>query len=115
MPVTINLTDTLAEKLQVRAGMQQISLEKLAVNILNKALEPADEDCPTPEEVVARIKATPPNPANIRPATGSLAEALQNAPDFPEFDLEAWEKEWAVVEREMKAVTRANDIAEGRG
>ncbi len=115
MPVTINLTDTLAEKLQVRAGMQQISLEKLAVNILNKALEPADEDYPTPEEVVARIKATPPNPANIRPGTGSLAEALQNAPDFPEFDLEAWEKEWAVVEREMKAVTRANDIAEGRG
>jgi len=36
--------------------------------------------------LVERIKATPPNPATIRPATGSLAEALQNAPEDPDFD-----------------------------
>jgi hypothetical protein len=48
-----------------------------------------------------------------RPATGLLAEALKNAPHDPDFDLETWTKEWAAVEAEIKAITRANDIAEG--
>ena len=65
--------------------------------------------------LVERIKATPPNPATIRPATGSLAEALQNAPENPDFDLETWTRQWDAVEAEMKAIDRANDIAEGRG
>ena len=39
----------------------------------------------------------------------------QNAPDDPDFDLESWRQQWAAVEAEMKAITRANDMAEGRG
>ncbi len=62
-----------------------------------------------------RIKATPPNPAAIRPAAGSLAEALQNAPEDPDFDLETWTRQWDAIEAEMKAIDRADDIAEGRG
>ncbi len=62
--------------------------------------------------LVEQIKAEPPNPAAIRPATGSLAEALQNAPEDPDFDLETWTRQWAAVEAEMKAIDRANDIAE---
>jgi len=65
--------------------------------------------------LVERIKATPPNPATIRPATGSLAEALQDAPEDPDFDLETWTRQWDAIEAEMKAIDRANDIAEGRG
>ena len=65
--------------------------------------------------LVERIKATPPNPAAIRPATGSLAEALQNAPQDPDFDLETWTQQWNAIEAEMKAIDRADDIAEGRG
>ncbi len=38
---------------------------------------------------------------------GSILE--ENA----EFDLDAWQNEWATIENEMKAVTRANEIAEG--
>jgi len=64
--------------------------------------------------LVERIKATPPNPAAIRPATGSLAEALQNAPEDPDFDLETWTRQWAAIEAEIKAIDRADDIAEGR-
>lgn len=64
--------------------------------------------------LVERIKATPPNPAAIRPASGSLAEALQNAPEDPDFDLETWTRQWEAVEAEMKAIDRADDIAEGR-
>ncbi|MCQ3973382.1 MAG: hypothetical protein DPW09_08065 [Anaerolineae bacterium] len=65
--------------------------------------------------LVERIKATPPNPAAIHPATGSLAEALQNSPGDPDFDLETWTRQWAAIEAEMKAIDRADDIAEGRG
>ena len=65
--------------------------------------------------LVERIKATPPNPAAIHPATASLAELLQNAPEDPVFDLETWTRQWDVIEAEMKAIDRADDIAEGRG
>jgi len=73
-----------------------------------------DDDGPTLEEVMAKIKATPPNPAAIHHATGSLAEYLAktNLID-PDFDVEAWNRDWARVEAEMKARDRANDIAEG--
>lgn len=114
MPVTITLTDPLAEQLSVRAKKQDLQVEEFVFNILNNALILTNRDVLNPEEVVAKIKATTPDLKNIHPATDSLLEALRNAPDYPEFDLESWEKEWADVEREMKAVTRANDIAEGR-
>jgi prevent-host-death family protein len=65
--------------------------------------------------LVEWIKATPPNPAAIRPATGLLAEALQNAPKDPNFDLEIWTRQWEAIEAEMKAIDRTNDIIEGRG
>ncbi len=64
--------------------------------------------------LVERIKATSPNPAAIRPTTGSLAEELQNTVEDPDFDLETWTRQWDAIEAEMKAIDRANDIAEGR-
>ncbi len=65
--------------------------------------------------LVERIKATPPNPDNIHPATASLADLLQDAPEDPDFDLETWTQQWNAVEAEIKAIDRADDIAEGRG
>jgi hypothetical protein len=58
-------------------------------DLLSNALADESEDYPTLEEVVARIRATPPNPANIHPATESLADLLLNAPEDPDFDLES--------------------------
>ncbi len=75
----------------------------------------ADDAWPTLAEVVAEIRALPPNPAAIRPATGSLAEALANSPHDPDFNLATWQRAWAKIEAEMKAINRANEIAEGRG
>ncbi len=37
------------------------------------------------------------------------------APADPGFDLESWKRQWSVVEAELKALTRANDVAESRG
>ena len=65
--------------------------------------------------LVERIKATPPNPAAIHPATASLAELLQDASEDPDFDLESWTRQWAAIEAEIKAIDRADDIAEERG
>lgn len=62
------------------------------------------------EDLVARIKATPPNPNAIRPATGSLAEYLSQSiaaeSADEEFDEEEWQRNWDAIEREMKAVTK---------
>ena len=65
--------------------------------------------------MVERIKATPPNPAAIHPATDSLADLLRDAPQDPNFDLETWTRQWNAIEAEMQAIDRADDIAEGRG
>ena len=72
-----------------------------------------DDGVPTVAEVVARIQATPPNPAMITLSQGDLAEALRNGPTDPDFDLKTWEQEWAAAESEMKCINLLNDIDEG--
>lgn len=114
MSLSITLPDSLTAELQSRAQRQQLSVEDLAIRLLGDAVAQSKEPYAAPEEVVARIRATPPNSANIRPATGSLAEALENAPEDVEFDLQTWTREWNAVEAEMKAVSGANAAAEGR-
>lgn len=115
MPITITLPAELEENLQAKAEAQQRPLDELIVDILASAVEAeADEEWPSLEEVVAEIKALPPNPAAIRPATASLADLLENAPEDPDFDLETWTQQWNAIEAEMKARDRADDIAEGR-
>ena len=100
-------------QLEQEAGAQHRSLEETAIRILRDALGRTSAS-PTAEDVVARIKATSPNPHGLRPARASLAAVLRAAPDDSNFDLARWNQEWAAVEDEMKAVTRANDAAEGR-
>lgn len=113
MALTLTIPDELVEQLQQTAKEQQLSVEDIIVQILRDAL-PHNDYFPTPEQVVAKIKALPKNPMNPLPPQGSLAEYLRNSPTDPNFDLDAWNKEWKAVEAEMKAMTPANDIAEGR-
>jgi hypothetical protein len=113
MAITITLDDDLVAGLENKAKKQQLSVEQFAIGILSEAVEEPESE--TLEEIVARIRATPPNPSMIRPATGNLADLLIASPDDPCFDLESWERQWSVVEAELKAITRANHIAEGRG
>jgi hypothetical protein len=114
MSVTITLPDEIANPLQVQAEAKQVSLDELVTDLLTTVLstEPEEDEL---EALVARIKATPPNPTSIRPATGSLIEALKNSPEDPDFDLETWNREWAKIEAELKAINHADDIVEGRG
>lgn len=118
MTITLTLPQALAEKLASSAKSRRQSVEDLAFTILDESLDQSDTQREL-EELVARIKALPPNPNAIRPATGSLAEYLAQsiAAEDPneEFDQEEWQQNWDAIEAEMKAVTRANDLAEGRG
>jgi len=136
MTLTITLPEKIAEQLQRKAKERHLSATAVAIDLLENALDEqtnfhpalvngkilvtetddgAEEDFPTPEEVVAKIKALgPSNPRNIRLAQGSLAEVLCSIPSDPDFDFEEWNRQWAEIEAEMKAINRANDIAEGR-
>ncbi len=113
MAITITLDDDLVAGLENKAKKQQLSVEQFALSILTEAVEEAESV--TPREAVTRIQAIAPNPAQVRPATANLAEALRAAPGDPCFDLESWNRQWSVVEAELKAITRANDVAERRG
>jgi hypothetical protein len=115
MSITITLPADVEKGLQAKAEAQQVSVDELIVDILTQVVETEPDDFfPSLEEVVAEIKATPPNPACVHPPTASLADLLREAPTDPDFDLETWQREWNRIEAEMKAITRANDIAEGR-
>jgi hypothetical protein len=113
MPITITLEDGLLTELADRAKKQQLSVEQLVIRILTEAM--AASDRVTLREAVARVQVTPPNLTQVRPATADLGDLLRAAPGDPCFDLESWKRQWSDVEAEMKAITRANDIAEGRG
>lgn len=112
MTITIELAESVLAGLKQEAVRQHVTVEELAGKILETAVEESSAE--SLEDLVARIKATPPDPAMTRPAKGDLAEALMASQDDPEFDLEEWKRNWAAVEREMAEVTRRDDIAEGR-
>ncbi|EFO82004.1 hypothetical protein OSCT_0153 [Oscillochloris trichoides DG-6] len=123
MTTTITLPEPLATQLQHRAAVVHRSVEALAIEYIaerltedvaqqsEQVLMPTDDDADL-LALVARIKALPPNPANIIPAKGNLAEVLakmaHGKPDQELLDaLDA-------AECEINAINRADDIAEGR-
>ena len=113
MSITITMPDEMGVQLQRKAKRERLSVEEWVIKLLGRVLQ-TDDTFPSLEEVVAQIQAAPPNPHSLRPASGSLVDALRDSPNDPDFDLDVWNQEWATVEAEMKAITRANTIAEGR-
>jgi plasmid stability protein len=112
MAITIKLDDDLIAGLANRAKKQRVSVEQLAISILTEAAR--ESEFVTPEEVVARTQATAPSAPQIRSATANLADVLNSATGDPCFELESWSRQWSSVEADLKAITRANDVAEDR-
>lgn len=113
MPLTITLPDELAIKLQAQADVQQRRIDDVAVSILDSVLESEQHDSEL-EALVLRMQSRPSDPSSIHPATQELAELLANVEHEEPIDVEAWKKDWAKAEAELKAITHANDVAEGR-
>lgn len=114
MNLTITLPEPLTLALKQRAAQEHKPPVDLALKLLADALE-EEEDFPTLEEIVAQIKATPPDPSAIHPPQESLLQLLLDSPPDPNFNLQEWEQEWGHVEAEMKAISRANALAEELG
>ncbi len=124
MTITITLPDYLTAQLQRRAADEHRSVEALALTYIETGLmQTAPPPSGTSKEelahdpeilaLVARIKATPRNPVRVIPSQQKLAELLAvmvvGEPDQTLLDaLDA-------AEAELRAINRADDIAEGRG
>jgi hypothetical protein len=71
----------------------------------------------TLEELIAQIKALPPNPQSIhspdKPVEQLLAELDANPPSEALFSYEEWQQLWQEFEAEQKAFEHENDVAEG--
>ena len=82
---------------------------KKACDALTKQLgDSIDAGCPlSDEEIVALIKAIPPNPAMIRRRKPKPTESLlyPGERDMP-FDEEAWYREWSQIEAEINRLSR---------
>jgi hypothetical protein len=116
MTTTITLPDRLADQLQQRADAQQRSVESLVIAYVEAGLTDAtEEEEDSLEALVARIKAMPRNPMNPRPAQGNLAETLRALEAMEDdVDIEAESAAFRAAEEELRALDRADDIAEGR-
>ena len=129
MEITFTLPESMVVKLEQQADQLNVSLDDLAWKFFSYGLiaesalatpTPSGDlgDLPSLEEVVARIKATPPSPNAVVPPTKTLAEVVAywtaNPPDEADLAPEKWDRLWASFEEELKALDRADDLAEGR-
>jgi len=102
-----------ARKLQKGAPVRVILLVEEKVNgEVEESEMPAD--LPSLEEIVAKIQRMGPNPNNITPASGLLAEKLAHPLTEPDstFDLEVWTRDWDYIEAHMKTQSLAHEEAE---
>ncbi|MBP6823099.1 MAG: hypothetical protein KA368_16235 [Acidobacteria bacterium] len=125
MEITLSLPDVLAAKLKSKAQTRKRPAEEVAVELIDEALAVGTNETEffsqALDETIARIKSLPPNPANQfnweakrKGLAEYLAASIAAKDPNEKFDEEEWQRNWGAVEAEMKAITRANDIAEGQ-
>lgn len=128
MSITITLSESLTEILEQRAKRLHLPMEKLAAKLISDALiaEVAtlleqnwqEEEYPTLEEIVATIKALPPNPNNIERGAkvGDLEylDYLLANPPQDTITIEEWERLWPMVEHELRTLDPAYSPADNK-
>lgn len=138
MQITLTLPDNLVSRLISQAKAINLTLNEFLLKTLqNSALTPAKSQTSGVEnnfeselsdsatvsatssihfeedslaDVVKRIKARPPNPANIHRATKTVDELVkdldENPSEISEFSPVEWEQMWAEFEYDMKLLAR---------
>lgn len=133
MQITLTLPASVAVRLEQQATQLNVSLDDLALKFFSDKLmaEPVAKlsrsaaqsgqranEPSSLQEVVARIQATPPNPAAVVLPTQTIEEVeavwQANAVAGSDIAPEEWDRIWAGFEQELKSSDRADDIAEGR-
>jgi predicted transcriptional regulator len=133
MAVTITLSEQLAKRLQAHARAFHLSLDTLVEKLLADSLpvyeangdaaEHSQAETPDDPEaelaqIVAQIKATPPNPDAIECGEKvddlNYIQYLLDTPPTDTLTAEEWEHYWPEVEQELKELDRAPEIAKGR-
>ena len=128
MAITVTLSERLSAYLLAQADRVHLPVDALVEQLLTAALPldetngyhalAADDAVPALAEVVALIKATPPNPAAIERGdkVNDLAyvQDLLDNPPTDTLTAEEWAAYWPAFEQELKELDRAQAIAEGR-
>ena len=114
MATTIYIPDELSHKVQEQAALYRLSMQDFVLQVLADSVGEEHDHWPSLDEVVAEIRATPPDPSSIHPPQASLYELLAAVPNEPKIDAEAWNRRWAAIEDAMEARDRADDRREGR-
>lgn len=84
--------------------------QRVLITILDEEME---EDFLTLDEVVDEIRSLDPDPANVIQPTVSLSNLLADAASETPIDSVAWNRQWAVIEGEMKRRDLVDDRTEG--
>lgn len=131
MTTSVKLSAPVAERLQTQADKVHQPLDALVEQMLIDSLPvyetngfhattdaPVDDDFPTLEEIVAMIKATPPNPNAVHLPTKTAAELIAeleaDPPEPSDITPAEWDRLWAAFEAELKAADYADALSEGR-
>jgi hypothetical protein len=114
MATTVVLPDELIERLRRTARLRRVPLDALVVDLLSEAISDQDDRRAywLLDDVVARIRETPRNPAGYQPPLAALSEVTVTVD--PSFDLEIWTRQWQQVETELDALDRQDDVTQGR-
>jgi hypothetical protein len=124
--MTITLDNQLDNALQELAQQLQLPPEEVVVKAVKQFVHGKEKNGSPKngvalqyqlqlKELVAEIQATSPNPAMIIPAQGSMTNTLAELallPKDPDFDLAEWTQQWEAIEAEIKAINKANTLAE---
>ncbi len=121
MQITLTLPELVADRLEQQATQLNVSLGDLALKLFSDGLVAETVASPSPnaaqngqrenglsslQEVVARIQATPPNPAAVVLPTQTIeeVEAIWQANSACETDIspEEWDRLWAKFEQALK-------------
>jgi hypothetical protein len=121
--ITVTLSTPIGKRLQTQADKIDLPLDDLVERMLIASLpvyeangfhatadEPVVDDFPTLEEIVAQIKATPPNPNAIQRGEkfGDMAyiQSLLDNPPTDTLTVAEWEEYWPAFEQELKELDR---------
>ena len=112
MLITVQLPDAIGAKLKNKSAELNIAVADLLSNWVSQRLN-EENSAPTLIQVVAQIKSTPVNENLVKHPDQSLADLL--ASTYPEnFNSDQWDRDWAMIEADLKQQYRTDEKAENK-